>query len=277
MRAATHTICATEGVREDLMRQHSLRPHQITSVLSGYDAPVGEWSIRPKSDDEGTFVIGYVGRFYYDPEGDAAQTRAWWRKPPHRMLQYTPRREEWLYRTPLFFFRAVRELITRRPELRARLRIRFVGEDAVWLQHQIDQTGVGEVVEVLGRMPHDQCIRFQQGCDALLSTSVKIPGGRDYCVAGKTFEYLQLRRPIVGFVAEGSQRDILARSGMAILCDPDDPGGSAQRLSDLIDGRIRPRPDGAYLDSLDARHQVERLAAVFRGSVRVHTRQGPSV
>jgi hypothetical protein len=99
-----------------------------------------------------------------------------------------------------------------------------------------------------------------------LITSSKVVGGRDYSIAGKTFEYFATGRPILGFVTEGAQRDILEESGVAVTCDPDNPGEAAQKIQNLIDGKIQFHPNVPFLRSLHRRELCRTLAEVMNSA-----------
>jgi glycosyltransferase involved in cell wall biosynthesis len=188
----------------------------------------------------------------------------WWKRSPIRWLQYSPRREDWLYRSPFFFFRALRRLLDDRPDLRSRVRVRFAGGLLPWLEAQVAEFGLTDVVEHLGRMSHRACLEFQASCDALLATSAKVIGGRDYCIAGKTFEYVTSQVPIIAFVTEGEQQDFFKASGYAIVCDPDDPEVGSKRLEELIEGRLKFTPDLSFLAKYHRRETAGQLAGLLR-------------
>lgn len=179
------------------------------------------------------------------------------------MLQYAPRREDWLYRSPYFFFKAVRRLFELRPALKPRVRLRFAGHKPDWIDAQVHEFGLADNVEFLGFLTHDAVLDFQRTCDALLVTSSKVLGGQDYSIAGKTFEYFTFRKPIIGFVTAGAQKDELSQSGMALICDPDDTDAAATSLADLIDGRVSFPPDAAFLAQRHRRHLTRQLASLL--------------
>jgi glycosyltransferase involved in cell wall biosynthesis len=264
LNSAQRVICTSEQTRWDLLRVHpGLNAHKIVTITNGYDSDVEDWSLSPRRREDGKFVIGYVGQFYYTPQTRELPMKPWWKKPPHRMLHYTPRLEDWLYRSPLFFFRAVERLLECRPELRTRIHIRFAGIKPDWIDAQAADCGLADIVEFVGYLDHSSAIAFQQSCDCLLVTSSKVVGGEDYSIAGKTFEYLTMRKPILGFVCRGAQKDLLERTGMAVLCDPDRYDESAQTLGALIDGEILLQPNTPFLQSLHRRHLAGKLAEVF--------------
>jgi len=266
LQAATRVICATAGVRDDLLELHPrLNGQKFVTITNGYDAAVCDWSLLPSprgASEE--FVIGYVGSFYYTPQARAGLMLPWWRRKPTRMLQYTPRLEDWLYRSPYFFFRAVAALLAQRPELRPRLKIRFAGSKPSWIDAQVQEFGLSENVEFVGRLNHKACLDFQSQCDALLLTSAKVLGGRDYCISSKTFEYFMTHKPILGLVTQGTQKDILERSGMAVVCDPDATEQAALKIGELVDGQVHYQPDSAFLNTFHRRERTRELAQVFR-------------
>lgn len=265
LRAASRVICTSEQTRSDLLKLHpSVPSHKIATITNGYDADIAPFTHPPRGSYPGSpFVIGYVGSFYYTPETRDAMRRPWWRKRPHRMLQYAPRLEDWLYRSPYFFFRAVQLMLDSRPDLRSRLRIQFVGNKPSWIDAQVDEFALRDVVEFTGQLPRHEAIAFQQRCDSLLITSSKVVGGRDYSIAGKTFEYFATGRPILGFVTQGAQRDMLEESGVAVTCDPDNPGEAAQKIQNLMEGKIQFHPNVCFLKSLHRRELCRALAEVL--------------
>jgi glycosyltransferase involved in cell wall biosynthesis len=260
-RAAAVIGVTTQLVR-DLQRAH---PHiaagKFHVVPNGWDeAEVAAAS--PAERDNRLFVIGHAGRFYYSPAKRRAVLDPWWRKAPRQWLQYAPRREDWLYRSPYFFFRALRRLLDRRPDLEARIRVRFAGDVEDWFAAQVAEFRLERVVEHLGRLPHDACLAFEAECDALLITAAKVEGGRDYCIAGKTFEYLAIGRPILGVVTDGEQRDFLSSSGGAVLADADDADGAATVIEHLVTGGAVPARNSAFIDSHHRREMTRRIAAI---------------
>lgn len=265
-RRAVEAACAIVATTRQMIHElQAVHPHvprdRFHVVPNGYDAPLPD-SIPARVDTAGPFVIGYVGSFYYLPEMRASVMEPWWRLPPRHWLHYSPRRQDWLYRTPYFFFRALAQLLTQRPELRSRVKVRFVGDREDWLMQQVEHFGLGDVVEHLGRLSLAASLEFQSRCDALLSTSAKALDGRDQFIAGKTFEYVTSGRPVVSFAADGEQRDFWKESGIALLCDPDDAASSADDLGRLIAGHFTPEPNWPFLMRFDRRETARQLAAL---------------
>lgn len=266
---AAAVVGVTGQLLTDLQRVHRHVDRQKFHVVpTGFETMPVASSPRPASDPGRPFVIGYVGSFYYSPEMRASVMEPWWRKRPAHWLQYSPREEDWLYRSPYFFFRALARLFERGPELRSWIRVRFVGDPQPWLDQQAAEFGVQDVVEQVGRLSHEACLAFESSCDALLSTSMKVIGGRDYCLAGKTFEYIAAGRPILGIVTEGEQRDFLIESGAAVVADADDVEASSRAIEEIVSGRFAPATPPAFLDRFRPGETSRHLAAVVRAVTR---------
>lgn len=265
LEAAQGVICSSDQIRADLLHIHpDVVPSKLVTITNGYDEGIIDWSL-PAVTNGDKFVIGYVGNFYYSPEARSAMMTPWWKKKPNRMIQYAPRKEDWLYRSPYFFFRALAELLRQRPSLRDRIVVRFAGKKPDWLADQVAGFGLSDIVEFHGFLEMDRVLDFQRQCDALLATSSRVIGGNDYSIAGKTYEYFSMRKPIIGFVSPGAQKEMLEKSGMAVICNPDDAQTSAQELGDLIDGRVQLSPKKEFLGSLHRRVLTKILADFIRG------------
>ena len=265
LEVANRVICVTNQVGEDLKNVHPDVPaNKFVTIISGYDTQVNDWSLQKRAlrDDE-KFTIGYVGALYYSPKGRQDMMLPWWRKKVHRMPQYASRRGDLLYQSPYFFFRAVALLLKTRPELEQKIRIRFAGNKPNWLDDQINRFDLNDIVEHVGYLDFQSCQKFQSDCDCLLLTSTKFLKGEEYCISGKTFEYFVARKPILGFVAPGTQKDFLAKSGMAVLCDPDDTDEGAAKIASLIDGEVDLKPNVQFLNSLNSCEQTKILSEVF--------------
>jgi len=270
LRSAAAITVTSPQTKADLLRSHPMvDPKRFHLVTNGYDQPPPEVpaEIRlPAATAERPLTIGYVGSFYYTPYQRELMFPPWWRKRPWQYLQYAPRREDWLYRSPLAFFKALQTLRTMRPDHDERLRVAFIGDVPEWLKGMVAEHGLQDKVELRGRVDHAASLRFQAVCDALLITSSKVLGGRDYSIAGKTFEYVSMVTPMLAFVCDGAQQELLARTGLAIECPPDDPEASAQRIITLLEGRCALHPDRKFIHDLHVERLTERFAAIIRSA-----------
>jgi glycosyltransferase involved in cell wall biosynthesis len=257
---AAKVICSSKQIMEDLMQVHPTVDSRKFSVIhNGYNTPL-MMSNQLRIAKKDKVIIGYVGAFYYTPKARGEIFKPWWKKPLHRMFNYVPRKEDWLYRSPYFFFKAIKEIISNNPGLADKIEIRFAGDNPNWLTAQIKEFGLQQICSHAGYLSHEAVISFQQECDALLITSSKVINGRDYSIAGKTYEYFSMGKPIVAFVCDGAQKDILHATGMALVCDPDDTKMSAVALSQMFLGEMTLYPNIAEIKKYHRKALTKLLA-----------------
>ncbi len=193
--------------------------------------------------------------------------RPWWTRPPHKYLNYTPRQEDWLYRSPYFVFKAIRLLFDEWPELAGKVELHFAGHKPEWFDEQVAEFGLQQKVICHGFIPQREILGFEDSCDALLVTSSKVVGGRSYSIAGKTLQYFERRKPILAFVTEGAQRDLLEKSGLAVICDPDKPTEAARKVRSLVAGEAVLSANVDFLRGLHRSPLAGQLAKVLRSVV----------
>lgn len=269
LRAADAIVVTSKQTLNDFKKLHpQVPPGRFHYIPNGYSGDLDPW--KPIDAGRKEFVVGYVGSFYYTPEARDQMFQPWWKKKGHRALQYIPMKQDWLYRSPYFFFKTLRSLYDRTPSLGRRIRVKFAGKKPSWLVDMIQSFGLQDQIELLGELPHHQSLEFQQGCDALLITSAKQLGGKDYSIAGKTFEYLQMQRPIIAFVCEGAQKDLLAEAGTALICDPDNTERAVSQMTDLFEGRTSFTPDYSFLEKLTRKELTRQLSELIVGTIERH-------
>ncbi len=262
LRDANAVVVTSKQTKSDFLQLHpQTDPSKIYYIPNGIEGSLNDWS--DIDFKKSTITIGYVGSFYFDPMAREQMLNPWWKKSYHRIFQYMPDKQDWLYRTPHFFFKAIRNLLDQYPEYTSRIRIRFAGKSNPWLNEMIKSFNLVEQVELLGSISHKESIAFQETCDLLLITSSKRVGLADYSIAGKTFEYFKMQKPILAFVCEGSQKEILEESGMALICDPDSTESNVVFIKDLFEGRIKLKPDYEFLSGLTRQKLTGQLAEVI--------------
>lgn len=282
LREADAVIATSEQTISDLQKLYpTLPPSKFRLVTNAFEGPMTDLHdtlpIRQASVDR-PLVIGYLGSFYYQPHLRELMFAPWWKKRLHQWFQFAPRQEDWLYRTPWYLLQALAELRAQRPAVKDLVRLVFVGDRPQWLRSMIERLGLQDMVELKPRMEHAAALAFQQGCDLLLSTSSKVIGGRDYSISGKTFEYLLSGKPILAFVCEGAQKDLLERTGMAVMCEPDDQISSVRTLAHMIDGELRLIPNKAVISDFHINATGAQLEAVIHQvtSQRMSESRNPS-
>jgi glycosyltransferase involved in cell wall biosynthesis len=261
--SANVSVTTSHVTREDWLRLFpSLDPSRVVTIYNGFDQDV-LGPVETPAAQAATRRIAYVGTFYYDPVARAYMLTPAWRRAPQRWLFYTPRREDWLYRSPWFFLKGLRRFADRRPDLAERLQVDFAGAIPAWLPGMLRETGTEALVRLHGPVTHEQAIRLQKSADAVLLTSAKVFGGRDYSIAGKLFEYIGLRRPILGVLTDGAMRDLVAQTGLGVLADPDDEDAVAGAIERVVLG-APVSPDDATIARFERGQSVRAMAECLR-------------
>jgi glycosyltransferase involved in cell wall biosynthesis len=150
------------------------------------------------------------------------------------------------------------------PQQRSHTELVFAGAKPSWFDAMVSESGLSDCVTHLGNLSAEMALEEQQKCDYLLLTSVKVEDGKDYCIAGKTFEFFASGKPIIGCVTEGAQRDILVRSGMAVCIDPDDIAASASTLHALFSRKTDLAPDPEFLRQFSENAVMNQLLEIIQ-------------
>lgn len=252
------TLTTTAQTKADLHRLHG-KELNLMVVENGFDKdleflPECSWTTSKSTP----LVIGYVGSFYFNPGAHEAMFKPWWKKPPHRWFHYAPRKEDWTYRSPRYFFRILNELFDKDPEWREKLRLEFVGRVPQWLIEMIQEFGLDEQVALRGQVSLEECLSIQESFDFFLGTSAKIEGQSDYSMGSKYYEALQFQKPIIGVCGPSPLADLVEKSGLGIVLDPDDAKGSARELRAFLH-REKTFVDGAFLGTKARKQQLKSL------------------
>ncbi len=273
MKQATAVVATSDQTLKDFQALSGAQPaSKFHLITNSYTESISDFkSVLPLKRSEGKkLVIGYVGSFYYSPYQRDLMFKPWWKKKPHQYLQFVPRKEDWLYRSPYFLFKTLQQLKEEVRDLSSQLEIQFVGNQPDWLPEMIKECGIEDLVSHLGKMSHTDALAFQKNCDALLITSSKVIGGQDYSIAGKTFEYISTQKPIIAFVAEGAQKRLLEKTGLALMFNPSNIKESADTLKKVLSEGIELRPSEKTIKELHISHTAKQLEALIRTVAKSH-------
>jgi hypothetical protein len=87
--------------------------------------------------------------------------------------------------------------------------------------------------------------------------------GRDYSIAGKTFEYFKAQKPILAFVTNGAQKDILKDSGIALILDPDNTTEAVSIVKDFFEGKKNLSPNLRFINKHSRNYCSKQLISEF--------------
>jgi glycosyltransferase involved in cell wall biosynthesis len=266
---ASAIITVTPQLRKMFTDTHPGMPkdkfHLIYNSFD-FDLPAS-LQVRSESiDKKEVFNIGYVGGFYFSPESRDMMLRPWYKKKGHRMFQYTPVKEDWLYRSPYFFFKALKRLLDKHPQWKQKIRFHHIGETPAWLAGMAQEAGVGDNLVTHGFQPQEKTIELQNGFDVLLATSEKVIGDEHYCLPSKLFTYLRSGKPALAFLTKGVQHEFISESKMGPIADPDNETEAVAVMEKLLLQGYSASLDMNYLQQFERDRAIQQLVAIVKNA-----------
>jgi glycosyltransferase involved in cell wall biosynthesis len=217
VRTADRVVGVSPGITELYRQRYPGAPEMVT-ITSGYDRGERRPPVRRDPADD-RYRIVYTG---------------------------TLDRPEELR----IFLEGVEGLLTRRPELAARLTIDFFGavSDACRATADRFTLGIaGGAVHYRGFVPRREAMDALASADAALILLGAGPG-MGLFIGGKLFDYLGQDRQILAMLPQGDSRDILLSLDWGVVCDPDpaDVERAIERLIELPPPDRAADPDGRF-------------------------------
>ena len=225
VRTADRVVFATPGLRDRYRSRYPAEAKRFVVIPNGYDAAeLADIKPIPRSDPQVLRLV-YTGSVY----GEREMT---------------------------VFLAGLDAALARRPDLRERLRVEFIGwmTDANRRAAEDAVPSLAPVLELSGQVPRAEALARLQGADAALLLLAD-GADRDLFVGGKLFEYLGLDRQVLAVVPQGDARRLLGELDWGIVADPE-PDAIAAALERLVE---TPPPDRKA--DPEGRYQRRALAA----------------
>jgi glycosyltransferase involved in cell wall biosynthesis len=249
VRGSALVTAATDWIRDDLVDRFA-PACPVETITNGFDPE--EWPADdPGLRDPDHVVLTYTGSF----------NDAW---PPSAADQ-----------SPWHVLHAIRRL---GPEVRARLRVRFVGRGPKGARAFCGEHGLDPTVSFVGAVPHARALQYQRASDALLLVVSGAPGAEGI-LTGKLVEYAGAGRPVLAVAPEASEAARMVRDeGLgAVVSPPADVSAIRVALEALASegaGALG-RSGQAGPERLSARAQIERLASLLHAAAALGTPAAP--
>ncbi|MBS1800806.1 MAG: glycosyltransferase [Acidobacteria bacterium] len=229
VRDASAIVLVTEAARRELQSRYPGVPKEkFLCIPNGYDTPPpsAESATSATRTPQQKLVLTYIGTVY----GSTA---------------------------PGTFVEAVKGLS---PDLRARLRVRFIGhiETPAYREQLLS---LGDTVELKGFVPQAEALAAIRDTDyLLLITHDRIN------VAAKFYDYLGGGKPILGAVhSDGDVRRLLEETHAGRWADSSDPEAIRQMLREALDPASKaPEPDYERIAAYHRRPLAARYAQLLR-------------
>ena len=170
---------------------------------------------------------------------------------------------------------AVRRLLESGRASKDELSIRFIGTFDLESLGSLEESGLRDVVDVTGFLPHRDCIERMRSSRVLL---LQLAEGRMSRIiyTGKMFEYFGARRPILALVGEGATKRMIEETGAGVAVNPYDEEGIGEALMGFI-SRFRSGDElwveNPRLEEFDRRRQTGMLADILDEAVGLPGRE----
>lgn len=171
-------------------------------------------------------------------------------------------------RKPDTFFKALSELISENKIDGNKISVNLIGNYyKEKLQAQVDSFSLTNQINIVGYVPHDECIRRQLLSDVL----VLIEGtgkGSDAFYTGKIFEYMNTGRPVLAVLPkDGAAADLVRKTKIGEVAHTDDVGAIKNVIFDYYEKWQKKElvflPDRTEIEKYERKELTKKLASVF--------------
>jgi hypothetical protein len=122
-------------------------------------------------------------------------------------------------RNPQFLWESLVELLTEIPSLRNDLEIKLIGAVSQEVLDAIAEFKLGDYLNLLGYVSHDEAIAHQKKSQVLLLIEINSEDTKSI-IPGKLFEYMVSNRPIIAIGPQGSDfADIIKETNTGVFFD----------------------------------------------------------
>lgn len=168
-------------------------------------------------------------------------------------------------RTPKYFLKAVAKLLKENPEIRHNFEACFVGNFRKENEKIVNKLGLKDVVNIVGYVEHKECIKYLVTSDVLWMM-IGEGKGEDMMSTGKLFEYIGVKKPILGCVPDGVAKNTILESKAGFVVSPYNIEEIEKTLFDLYyrwkSGTL-PRPNEEFVNKYNRINLTGDLSKVF--------------
>lgn len=138
-------------------------------------------------------------------------------------------------RNPNNFFKGLKLLFEKKPELRPIIKFVYVGLNRkIEYLDIISRLGIGENVVFNREVESRHLMKFFQLADLLLVVN-DIREGQDLFIPQKFYDYLMTEKPIICLSKEGALKDIVTKTGCGLVADPEDCQDISMKIQECFE------------------------------------------
>ena len=171
-------------------------------------------------------------------------------------------------RKPDTFFQALKELKEEKRIDGNKIHIELIGNyHKDKLQAQIDSYSLTNEFEIVGYVPHDECIKHQLDSDVLVLIE-GVGRGAEAFYTGKIFEYMNTGRPVLAILPEnGAAADLVRESGIGIVSHTENVEAIKNNIEEYYkkwcEGKLDFEPNRNVIEKFERKALTKELAEVF--------------
>jgi glycosyltransferase involved in cell wall biosynthesis len=187
------------------------------------------------------------------------------------------------YRTPVYFFEALKEVFAIHQEIRHKVCVSFLGEDGNQYQKIIDEYGLQQNVTFDGYLSHKKAIEKLFESDLLLLISYTGNYSKENAevhLTGKIFEYMATGIPILALTEGRILADLIKKTGSGFVVQPNDICRIKEKILFLYlqweEQNMSITPDWEQIKTFDRRKITKDLAEILEnlsGKIGVNEKQ----
>lgn len=214
-------------------------------------------------DSERPIIIAYAGSLaWFTPRERSGSSfiKSW-------LWTYNHLASDPSTRSPFYLFNALQLLKRKYGIGPGKIQIHLWGSIHPEISRQADKLGIGDLVKI------DVYIPKMKSYDKLLQSDIlflplesKTAESMPLFIPGKLFEYLKTGKPILALAGESDCTDILKRSGLGIIIEPDNPEKIAKTLASFVAGHSllkQYKPDVDFINNFSFKNITGKLAGIF--------------
>ncbi len=151
-------------------------------------------------------------------------------------FSYRPETTNHYVRSSYFLFKGLEQLVATNPKATSAIQICLWGKIPDEHQKLAENLGISSLVDISGSLSKEDNLKMLESMDVLfLPMEIGKNGYRSLFIPGKVYEYLLLRKPILGIGGDSDARELLENSGCAFLFDHEDQVGIVNFLNRLVE------------------------------------------
>jgi glycosyltransferase involved in cell wall biosynthesis len=209
-------------------------------------------------------VIGYSGSLaFYDPSDPLFRNSGWkdWFWTYHHLSTDPSTRSAY------FLFKALKYIREESKWGGEAIQVHMWGVIDPRNIAQAKEMGIFDMIRFEGYLPKERSIQKLASCDLLFlpfeSASEK---GKPLFIPGKLFEYLKVGKPVLALGGSCDGLDILQRSGLGLIFEPEETKAIASRLTELCNDQTLLKsyvPDNEYISNYSSSRITGQVSKVF--------------